>query len=186
MTLDTMLRGFKKCRTEAGRARAKTILLKETRLVLLSYFRHRVAHADAEDLAQAALKIINEELESFEPDGPRAFRSHVFTVAKNRLRTHLRQQGQRRRKLPAEWTAEPELSDMIVWKERHDLLQAALALVRSTLRRAFESRLRGESARTLARREGIKTVSGRSRIRRARIAVETEIEKLMAEREQTR
>ncbi|PRP90201.1 hypothetical protein ENSA5_67230 [Enhygromyxa salina] len=186
MSLDSMLRDYKKCRTENGRERAKTILLRETRVVLLSYFRSRVARADAEDLAQAALKIINDEFDGFEPAGPRAFRSHVFTVAKNRLRTHSRQQGQRKRHVPVEWAVEPELPDILVWKERFDLLRAALALVRSTLRRAFESRLRGESARTLARREGIKTVSGRARIRRARIAVEMELEKLMATREPTR
>ena len=188
MSLDTMLRVYKRRRTEDGRSRAKDTLLRETRVVLLSYFRSRVTRADAEDLAQASLEIIARGLDDFEPDGTRAFRSHVFTVAKNRLRTHSRQEDQRKRErqTPVEWTAEPELSDMIVWRERYDLLRAALALVRSTLRRALVSRLRGESFRVLARLEGIKTVSMRARVWRARIAVETELEKLTAAREQTR
>lgn len=156
--------------------------------MLLSYFRRRVIHADAEDLTQAALSIISQQLDSFEPVGPQAFRTHVLTVAYNRLRTHWRKEEQRARgrEAPVEWTVEPELpSDMIVWFEHFDLLRAALARVRSTLRRAFESRMRGETARELARREGLKTPSMRGRIRRARIAVEAELEKLMSPREET-
>ncbi|PRP91082.1 RNA polymerase sigma factor RpoE [Enhygromyxa salina] len=189
MSLDALLLAYQACRSRAGRARAKTILLREIRVVLVSFFRSRVGAVDAEDLAQASLEIIARGLDTFEPEHPRAFRSHVFTVARNRLRTHARKEGQRARNhaAPAQWTADPTLpSEPVLWSERVDLLRVALAAVATTLRRAFMSRWKGEHPREFARREGIKIGTVRVRVWRALTAVEAELDKLKSPpREQT-
>ncbi|EDM74986.1 hypothetical protein PPSIR1_19047 [Plesiocystis pacifica SIR-1] len=166
MSLDDLLRSLR-----AGEANAEQRLYRELRLELLSYFRRRVSKEDAEDLVQQTLEVIAAELDRFEPQGPRAFRSFAFSVAYNRLRTHRRKVALRRqeREAPGTWVAdaEPSVPEVMLWRERRLLLREALGRLRSTYRRAIESRLRDDSPGAVAEAEGIALASLRGRVRKA-------------------
>ncbi len=71
-------------RAQAGDERALTELLTELRRWLIAYYRHRVASADVDDLAQRALVSIAQSLPRIYPDRAMAY---VSTVAR-RLSVH--------------------------------------------------------------------------------------------------
>jgi RNA polymerase sigma factor (sigma-70 family) len=182
MSLDDLLEAVR-----AGEPHAERALFRKLRLELLPYFRRRGDPSDVEDLVQQTLEIVVRELVNFEPQGPRAFRSYVFTVAHNRLLTHRQRLARHRRERdePDIWAAEPEPSpsDFTLWHEQFTLVRAALAVIKSTFRRAVESRLQEQSAREFADAEQIRLGTVRSRLQRGLDAVR---EQLRARRQAVR
>lgn len=178
VSIDELL---KATRDEGPRARRK--LYRRVRVELLLFFRSSVSRSDAEDLAQASLEIIAKKVPEFELRGPRAFRSFVFTVAYNRLRTHRRKLAQYRREQgsvddygvdPQVW---PAMDEVMIDEEERSMLAAAMDALRSTFRRVLVRRLAEDSYESIALDEGVKPESLRPRLRRARLALGREIDK---------
>lgn len=163
----------------AGELHAERALFRELRLELLPYFRRRVDASDVEDLVQQTLEILTRELHTFDPKGPRAFRSYVFTVAYNRLLTHRQRMKRyrREREEPGTWMVDPEPSadEFTLWREQFTLARAALAVIRSTFRRAVESRLNEQSPQEFAEAEQIQPPTVRSRLQRGLDAVRQQV-----------
>lgn len=172
MSLDELLRAFRE-----GKSRAEHRLFRRLNIELLRYFKRRVNLPDAEDLTQQTLEIIARELGDFEPEEERSFRSFVFAIAHYRLLSH-RKLGRRGSEPPGRWVAAPDPipDDVTLIEEQATLVRRAMATIKTSFRRALESRLREEEPRVFAASEGIKTNTVRSRVHRAITLVAMEIQ----------
>ena len=174
MTLDELL-----LVAQADKPGAERELFRRIRAELVGYFRSRVPASEVEDLVQRSLEIIAREWGSFTPKSSGAFRSHVFAVAFNRLRTYRHEQTRRREELgePGELTPAPDPSpdEAVLWEERGSLLREALGFIRKTYRRVVESRLRDDTPAAFAKSEKVAVSTLYTRFQRARDAIRAEI-----------
>lgn len=187
MSLDELFRAL-----EDGEPRAEPRLYRRLRLEMLWFFKKRVDTFEVEDLTQQTLELIARVLKAklFEPREPGAFRSFVYVLAHYQLRAHYttRQRHRRKRDAPGSWVTAPELSpaEATLTLERATLLGAAMAAIKTRYRRALESRLLDQDPREFAEAEGIELGTVRSRIHRALLLIEAEIQaRRMTPREPT-
>ncbi len=150
-----------------GDLRARARLLQRVGEELTRLFARSFPDADAQDLSQITLMIIERKLPRFEPDAKRPFMSWVRAIARTQLKEDLRQL-KRRMRLVREFAMIPErpqtrLSSRLRRIELLEIIEDELAKLDSRFRRAIEHHLAGGSDAELAEREGIKLTTVRTR-----------------------
>lgn len=124
-----------------------------------------------EDLVQITALVVMRKFDEFRPAGPTAFRNWVFAIAARQARAYAhepRREQARRNRLQECPDPTPMHSPgaELLRRERLALIAECLARLPAEQRRAIESDLEGDDARSLADREGISV--GGARVRRHR------------------
>lgn len=180
MSLDDLFHAM-----QAGEPRAEQRLFRRIRVELLPFFKRRVNPSDVEDITQDSLAVIVRVLQAkpFVPKHRSSFRSFTFVVAHIHLWVHRTKTQRRHRALPSVdswWLALNSGADspdeLTLSQQQAELLQVAMAALKTNYRRALESRLRDQDPQEFADAEGIKLGTVRSRICRALVFLSAEIQ----------
>ena len=153
-------------------------LLRAIRAPLLGYFMRRVSADEADDLAQLALLRVAKALPRIDADRASAF---VGTVARNLLRTAQRRTARDARRFIYNDAIDSIESVLRADEEaeHHEFLAAiqsvSIRALPGELREIVDGLLRGQSYAEIAVRQGVRQVTVRTRLLRARAILREEL-----------
>lgn len=139
--------------------------------VLEAYFRSRRLHGDFDDLLQDTLVVVLAKIDTFEPTRPGAFEHFVLGVARNKLlvaRRRWAREGLARVVSPP-WHALGELglTTKVARRELLELIEDAVAELRTLDRRTIRAWLDEQDWQAWAEREAVPRTTLRTRLHRA-------------------
>jgi RNA polymerase sigma-70 factor (ECF subfamily) len=156
-----------------GNPDAYALLVEKYHRPLLTFIFRVMGHGEqVEDIGQEVFLAVYKSLKDFDETRGTPFAAWLFTAARNRCLSALRERRARPRvgleeipPLPAETgTAE----EMLLVKERLEALTASIRLIPEPFRQAIMLSLQGHSLEKIAALEGISAGTAKSRLFRAR------------------
>ena len=164
---------------QEGQSRDIDLLLRALRRPILRFFKHRLAHDDAEDLTQAALVRVAKAIPRIEPQrGDR----YIRAVLRNLLRTTLRARATEASRFTSLVAAEAvdngeDVEALVEYNEILDtILQSSRASLPDPLRDIILGLMRGESVPDIAARQMVNPITVRTRLLRARALLRLYVE----------